>query len=354
MLLASCASPQKSFNKGDYEKAYDQALKNIKKGKKSRSDRSILKESFQEIMRSQKDKIARNNNSNMIEDWEEAYLAYEELFRKYEEGKTYLYNDMGSEISILRSDQDQLKEDIAENYYQLAEESYLAYQEDNYKLDAQDAYVYYDKASDYDSHHSDIGRKMDQALEWGTVHILVMAEQRFGFSNNWDIDREFSQVERRSRGFEEVYYESNEIDADCVLEVVLDEPATSVRDSRSTESFSERIEDGYDTQVDTSGNTTRIPRYTTVTGTVTTIREEIIFFWEAQVLPSGDSKLCNRRRRVISAEERVNNEVYEWTGDRRAIPSRYLNNNNRNQFREEDVMDDLLEELYEEFVRYYF
>jgi len=352
LLMASCASPQKSFSKGNYEKAFGQALKNLQKGSKNRKDRTILNSSFEEILESKKQVIARANKSSMIEDWEVAYEDFQELLGYYDEGHRYLSDDLDEEMKKMETERDQLKNEIAENYFLLGEDAYEAYNDSYDKLDAQDAYGFYEKALMYGSDDSVIGPKMDQAWEWGVINILVVADQRFGFSYDWDIDREFSQAERQSSGFVVFNYEKNEENADCVLEVVLADPARQIRDSRSVTTFSERIEDGYDTRVDTSGNTIRVPRYITVNGTVTTIREDITFIWEARVQPSGDRQLCDYQSRTIEAEERVTYEYYEWSGDNRAIPEQYKNNRN-DPPRENEVIDDLIEELYDEFEQYY-
>jgi len=351
--MASCSSPQKSFDKGNYDKAYAQALKNLQKGSKDRKDRSVLNSSFEEILADKIELIASYNSSDIIEVWEEALVAYDDIIEYADEGHVYLSDDLTDKVREMKSDRDQLRYDIAENYYQLANDAYAAYEDNEDKLDAQDSYTFYDISLQYGSDHDDISSKMDQAYEWGKFKVYVEAKQSFGFSYDWDIDREFSQVERRSRGFAEVSYEKNKYDADCILEVSISDDI-NVRESTSTDRFSEEIEDGYDTEVDTSGNTVRIPRTITVTGRVQTITQVITFECDARVRVSGDSQICTYNNRSFDAEERVTYERYEWDGDERAIPDRYKSTFRNDPPDEEEIMEDLIEELYDDFVRYYF
>lgn len=353
ILLACCSSPQKSFDKGNYDKAYAQALKNLQKGSKDRKDRNVLNSSFERILIDKQELIASYSTSDIIEDWEEALVAYDDIIEYGDGGRSYLSDNLDDQVQMLKSERDQLKYDIAENYYQLANDAFAAYEDNADKLDAQDAYTFYDKSLQYGSEHSDIDSKMDQAYEWAKIKVYVEAKQSFGFSYDWDIDREFSQVERRSKGFAEVSYEKNKYDADCILEISISDDI-NVRESTSTDRFSEEIEDGYDTKVDTSGNTIRIPRTITVTGRVQTITQVITFECDARVLASGDSRICNYSNRSFDAEERVTYERYEWDGDERAIPDRYKRSSRNDPPDEEEIIEDLLEELYDDFVRYYF
>jgi len=352
-LLLSCASPQKSFNKGDYDKAYKLALKNMKKGKKSRKDQTILKKSFNEIMKRQQAVYADYNDSDIIEDWEKAYHSYDDLLEKYDEGKAYLDNDIDMTMVQIEQDLEQLGRDIADNYYSLGEMRIEAFEETKDKLEAQEAYHLYRKSEDYGKDDAELEDKIDYALEQGMLIVLVIAEERWGGRFAYDIDREFRQVEREGRDFTEVIYERNNLDADCTLEVEFSDIDRRVRDSRDTRSFSEQIQDGTESRQDTSGNTIQVPRYITVSADVTITREEVTFRWQARARAYGDRRYCDYRDRTFTAEESLVNELYDIRGDTRAVPSEFRNSRYDNR-REEDLIDDLIEEIYRDFERAYF
>ena len=83
----------------------------------------------------------------------------------------------------------------------------------------------------------------------------------FEVSYKWEIDRKFSDLEREGRDFQEVVYERNIVNADCTLEMDFSSLDRNRSESRSSRSYSERIQDGYNTEVDTSGNRIQVPRY---------------------------------------------------------------------------------------------
>lgn len=352
-LISSCASPQKSFNKGDYDKAYKSALKILKKGKKSRKDLTTLNKSFEQILNREQGKIADYNRSDVIEDWEEAYGLYDGLLDKYEEGKNYLDNDFDATMDIVYEEQERLRLDIGDSYFNLGELQLEAYAESGNKLAAQEAYYLYTKAAEYGHTDPLLSERQAYAQTEGVITVLVIAEERWGISFAYDIDREFSRVERRSQDFKEVLYERR-VDADCTIEIEFSDLDRRVRDNRSNQTYREEVQDGFETRQDTSGTTTQVPRYVTVSAQVTTIREEISFEWTARARIFGDRDYCREyRERTFRAEEVLVNEIYEIRGDTRAVPREFQDSRYDNR-REEEIIRELIEELYDDFERAYF
>ncbi len=352
-LVLSCASPQKSFNKGDYDKAYKSALKILKKGKKSRKDLTTLNKSFEQILRREQAEIADYNRSDVIEDWEEAYVLYDELLDKYEEGKSYLDNDFDVTMDIVYDEQEKLRTDIGESYYNLGELQLEDYDETGNKLAAQEAYYMYTKADEYGHIDPLLSERQAYARTAGVITVLVIAEERWGISFAYDIDREFSRIERRSQDFREVLYERR-VEADCTIELEFSDLDRRVRENRSNQTYREEVQDGFETRQDTSGTTTQVPRYVTVSAQVTTIREEITFEWEARARIFGERDYCSDyRQRTFRADEVLINEIYEIRGDTRAVPQEFQDSRYDNR-REEEIVRALIEELYDDFERAYF
>lgn len=354
LSILACSSPQKSFDKGKYEKAYNAALKNIKKGKKSRRDKTILNKSFDEIVAQKSNEAETYLYSDMIEDWELAYANYDDLLRLYYSGKVYLDSDFDSEMRIVESFSDSLGMDIALNYHELGLMSMDDYSDSGNKLYAQEAFAYFQKTQSYDPDFTNITTLMDEAFDRGVVLILVEADAPFGRNYEWTIDRRFSDIERESEDFYQIVYERM-VDADCKLEIDFSSLERSINQSRTVETFSERIEDGYNTSVDSSGRTIREPIYRTVEGAVTIIAENIRYYWGAAVNVRGSREYCDFRDRTFNEEEVITIERYELSGDERAIPNRYKNNRNNNSgIDEDDIAEELIDELYREISRYYF
>ena len=353
VLVLSCASPQKSFDKGNYEKAYKQAVKNVAKGSNKRKDRTLLNKSFNEILKEKSDNIDRYASSNVIEDWEEAYKEYESLIDLYYDGKRYLDKEYVTLMGQKETEQQQLQNDIAQNYLELGHMKMDQYESNGNKRFAQEAHEYYTRTQYYDPYNDTIDALLVSSYESAIVNVYVEAESIWEMSYSWIIDRKFSELERESEGFYVVSFEKNQDIADCSLLIEFSSLDEDRSERRNTERFSREIEDGFETRQDTSGNTIQVPKYTTVTGEVTTITEIYEYEWRARVNSYGSEQYCDFRSRSFDAEEEIVYEYYEVSGDNRAIPDNY-SNTSFSQRDLDDIVEELLDELYSDIENYYF
>ena len=353
ILLSSCASPQKSFSKGNYEKAYRLALKNIKKGKKSRKDISVLNNAFNEIVKEKSNTIDKYIASNVIEDWEEAYTEYSELIDIYYDGRQYLDKDYDVIMRKREADASDLKDDLAIHFREMGDDRLDDYFATSNKLLAQEAHRFYSKTQYYNPSYEDIDELLITSFENAVVHVFVEAESIWEHSLNWEIDSKFSNLERQSGGYYQVSYESNQALADCFLDIEFSGVDDTRAERRNTERYSQQVEDGYETRQDTSGNTIQVPKYITVTGEVTTVREIFNYRWRVRVQADGPNAYCDFNSRSFDAEREVIVESYETSGDSRAIPGTYTNDS-FDWRDEENILEEMLDELYNEIESYYF
>jgi len=354
ILPLACSSPQKSFEKGNYEDAYKGTLKEYKKGNRSRHSKEIMNSSFDELIKETNNTAERTLRSDIIEDWEEAYTSYSKLVDLYYDGKGYIDNAFDGPLSAIEQERDALGIDIGAGFFELGQNAMGDYGRNYNKVFAQNAFGFYDKAQLYDATIPDIQLLKEEALSLAIVKVLVEADSPFEYTYLREIDRVFSDVERESEGFYQIYYERNEPNSDCVLELDFSRIDINSRSTSTTEEFSEEISDGYETQVDTSGRSVRVEKFITVSCTVTTISENIAYSWRAAASTKSDRNYCNFRNQFFDARETLTNETYQITGDRRALPSRYEQGASNDNRRREDVIEDMIEDIYDDFVRYYF
>lgn len=358
IFLISCASPQKHFNKGDYHKAYKEALKDLQKGSKDRKLKTLLNKSFNELLKANRTEVESLLTSNHIEDWEEAFYNNQNLIDQYEQADQYLDKSYDSTIELVENENKKLLDDMVLSYREFGDEQMEIFRENGNKLAAQDAYTMYSKVKSLDPLGSkDLDPLLDEAFEGGVIVVLVSAntwESRY----DWDVDRIFKDIERESDGFYQVQYETNVPDADCIINVEFGRLDIDRRDRRRTESYSERVENGYRVEKDTTGRETRIPIYENVEAEVQIIEENYNFRWDVRSNVSQYSNYCDFSLSVRSfeAQDDISIENYEWRGDERAVPNRYrISRRNEISSRdEEDLIEDLIREVFSDIRRYYF
>ncbi|MBT8189412.1 MAG: hypothetical protein KJO29_03195, partial [Bacteroidia bacterium] len=66
------------------------------------------------------------------------------------------------------------------------------------------------------------------------------------------------------------------------------------------------------------------------------------------------SPYCKARNESFEVERTITRESYVLSGDKRAIPDRYKRRNeNFTRQQEEDIIEELIEDIYREIVHYY-
>ena len=356
-LVVACGSPKKYYSDGNYKKAYSAALKDLKSGKKDRSLKTILHNSLNEMIEDNNSERTALLRSDLIEDWEEAYDITDELIELYNEGSRYADSKYESTMLSLETDNNILKDDIISSYVELGDMNMEGYTEQGDKRQAQEAYYMYNSALKYDHPMgmSDTRIKADNALLAGTIVIDITVDS-WDARYNWDIERAFKEFEDNDELFYEISFDSWSQETDCQLDVGFSSLDKDIRQQSRIESFVEEIEDGYRDQVDTSGNTTRVPIYREVRGQVTIIEETFIYNWDIRVRANNGNGYCDFRNNQFNVSRQVIIANYETSGDQRAIPNEYSNTSNQTftTSDERNLIEDLIEESFDTIERYYF
>jgi hypothetical protein len=104
LFLASCASPQKSFERGNYEQAVDLAFKRLRSDKVKEKDVSTLVEAFNYINQRETDRMGRLRLDNANgEKWAEIYDLAARIQHRQELIQPYLALDDQKYYGLLQN-----------------------------------------------------------------------------------------------------------------------------------------------------------------------------------------------------------------------------------------------------------
>jgi len=353
VAIISCASPQKNFEKGNFQKAYTGALKDLENGKRGKN-KSILNRSFNEMLKAHQTEYDLIMRDADINDWENAFYKRDDLIVNYIKGKIWLDDDFDPPMNEISNENELLSMDIATEYELLGNEAMAEFETNRDKRLAQKAWAFYNKLAQFDPENKNLSTYINRSLEAATVHILFDADA-WDFKYEYDIDRKFKNIERKSEGFIQVYFEKNIPHADCMVEIDFNDLENTIRRETNVQDFTERIEDGYKTVKDTSGRVSKVLMYKEVNGSVTRTTEFKEYYWEVRVKSNVYSNYCDFRSRNFESSITLERNKYRLSGDDRAIPSRFKNKRDE-EFKdnEDDVVDDMIDDLYDQIVRYYF
>lgn len=354
IIFMGCVSPQKHFTKGNYQKAFNGALKELNGDKNKRKNKVLLNKAFQRMLEEADVQFQNLSTSHSLEQREDALYLYEPVISSYRNGRSYLNAEYDLEI-------DQIENEVANLEYSLAEEYFLEGQRgmesfDKYydKYAAQDANRYFNKSREFRFEHESLDSLLDWSFRAGLIHIVIETNA-WDFQYNWRIDNQFRNIINQSRGFRVVHYENLLSNADCYVDINFNNLEVIDSESFYNESFTEEIQDGYKTVVDTSGHSSSVPNYITVQGTVkvnTTTRQ---YNWRVLSTVRKMSNYCSLDTRQFGAQKQETIETYEFSGDSRAIPNRFKNQLPQNFKDNEDrIIESLIADIYRDIQYSYF
>ncbi len=342
LLTTACISPKKSLENENYKGAFDKAISKLEKGEKKRENVVVLKKALDGIIAEDVALMENRRATGDLAKMEKNFKLYKRLNEYFDRADPHMGKELDSLRSYFAEDEALLRTDLANAYFDNGMDAWESYQESELKSAAQAAHQNLVNAKRFEHPYAHLDSLLDESLRNAILYVGINAEPRFGFGNSWDIDRQFDNAEFNfSNTYRKVIYDPSNWDKlDCRMYVEIDDPRSDIREDSSQESFDKEIISASDTTV--------------VSGTVQIIRIRKTMRLDARVELEGNKNCGDRDYRSFSASLTDEGEEYRLSGDQRAIPSKYKNQMSADLEDDDDMEEDLLEELYDDIMRWYF
>ncbi len=352
LVLIQCKSTKTLLEKGKYEQAYTAVVKKMAKGKQTREDKNILYAAFDAIYSESNQVMDKLSKSSSISDLELIYEEYSYLDELASKGKPYFGSDLRTRVDSIGLLKAETKTTIRDQYWTFAKEDLAKYEAKNDKSDAQQSYAYFKKVKKYGGNSAELDSLTEIALQGALVRIGFNAEAPFDIRYNWDIDTKFSRLEGQRGYLLYIYDPSGKMD--CFLDVRFENLNIIESEQSTSYQVSERIQTGTTTTTDEEGNVIEVPSYEEVYGTV--FNKTIVFDgrWSASVDASSITGDCNYYSNRITATDQRTCEYNEYTGDHRAKPTNVSFTNFPDCDFEDEMVDEMLDDIFRDFRSYYF
>jgi hypothetical protein len=345
-------SLQQLATKGDYEKTYELALKEFQIGLANQQTRSILAQSMQYFFDDYRIKADSLLQSDSANDWQTVLNVNNKLYQYHLESSPYLDHEFDEALFSVTDEAVIINENLFQYYFDKGQNALQQFENSGLKRYAQNAYYSFIKAKNYNPPQpEEINSLIRSAAAKGTVNYLIESNTRSIRSFSWEIDRMFDDLEGQST-FLNVSYEGIMPNADCSITLNFDDPDIDISDDVDRRRFEEEIVVDYEVEVDTSGNETKTPIHETVEGIVETTTLTKTIRLEVHIDVYSKTRNCDVDDESFYASATTSKSTYKLSGDERAIPSRYKNRSDGEFEDEDDIIEDLLEELYEEVADY--
>ncbi len=183
LVLFSCRSAKKMYEKGNYDEAVELAAKKLQKKPNDAATLDVLQNAYRFAVEDHESRIRNNSNSNNDLRWEWNYQEYLQLQRLYESIRR-----SPSVFDIVRpTDYSSYVIAYKEEASNARYERGMALMENNDKLSYQKAYYEFQKALSLMPGDLTVKEKMDQAFANAVTNVIVLPVTRAGFqfsSNN--------------------------------------------------------------------------------------------------------------------------------------------------------------------------
>lgn len=358
LLFSACKSLDELYEAGDYQKAFNAALKRLDKKPADAEALRVLEKSLDELITTKLEQFTRSSAGTTIDEWENALDVIAEMDELLEESAVHLSEPYSEEQQQWWADAVELEEKL---YLRYLASGKTRLEESLRKDDAalgQKAYYDFERANHYKRdgfpEAEGIADYMAEALEAGTIYYKVSIDDGFNIRLGVNVDRAFGDLENAGSLFlniEEVIVAN---DGDCAISIQFGEFHTSTRETQERRSFDEQVIVDYQTQTDTAGNQTEVPIYDRVSGQVEIVTSTKTGQWEVDIDVTRYTNNCNIFGNHYERQAESVVTYYRLSGDQRAIPDSYKGSNRDEHDRDEDLAEEILDDLVRVIYRDYF
>ncbi len=349
-LLSACYNPAKQLEKGNYSNAYSASLQSLKK-KKDRNVQKVLIESLQAILDEKNSTKNELLETDDIKDVEKAIKINQSLQEKVTDAQAYTDGSFDEDLSYLMIEEDELKEFIADTYFDFGVESLdeAILKED--KAVAEDAYHYFEKAIKYGKQNDSIDSLSTFSYEYAQRVYVIDVNTSFLFSYSFEVENACDDLEREAGHFEQIYVDDHPDEGvlvDCEIELNFRDLDIDAQTRNSTQDFKKTIVTGSQT-IELPDGTTKVEDITEeVTGSVSTREIIKVATWDVRMNVSKLTQNCRMYDRTFSRELISESIEHQLSGDRQAIPDSYKNARFDRIMEDDDMVDELLEDIIDE------
>lgn len=354
MIIFSCKTATKAYDKGNYQEAIELAARKLQKEPFDGETKALAQNSYRQAVKMHEDKVRQLSSSSTEKKFEQIYNEYRQLQNLYDLVQRYpslqnviKANDYTDYLVTYR-------DRAADYYYQRG----ISKMNENTKMAYREAYQHFRNASKYRD-DSVLRNKLEESYKLAVVKVVVLPMNEFMYgggyqTNNSYLFRNFETDLLRTlryntnNQFVEFYSEwdarGRNVDPDEVLDLRLGRMDIGrPYDRQNTRTVSKEVvvkETVYKPD-------SVVKQYSKVTAQVTTTQRIMVSEGELFVT-SRDGRGRILWNETFRGQHRWQVEFTTYTGDERALSDRdksLLNQRDFNVPREEEVIESVLRQI---------
>jgi len=260
VFFASCSSPKKQMESGNYDAAITKAVEKIRKDRNDTKNIDILDQSYKIALEQDNERIRLLKMEGRPQNWDEIYLIYKKMHDRQLMVRTVLPLKSGSRTIDFpyvdyMEEMITAKNNAADYYYANGQELIKNGTKESYRQ----AYAEFARAKEYVGDYEGIDQLLEESRYMGMSRVLVRVENRshINFPEEFESDLLALDLPRLDNSW--VEYHTRQMDEDTnfdyIVSVIIKSIAVSPDNNFQKDTLIKReIEDGFQYVLDANGN----------------------------------------------------------------------------------------------------
>ena len=260
VFFASCSSPKKQMESGNYDAAITKAVEKIRKDREDIKNIDILDQSYRIALEQDNERIRLLKIEGKPQNWDEIYLIYKKMHDRQSMVRTVLPLKSGSrtiDYPYIDYMEEMItaKNNAADYYYANGQELLKNGTKESYRQ----AYAEFARAKEYVGDYEGIDQLIEESRYMGMSRVLVQVDNRshINFPEEFESDLLALDLPRLDNSW--VEYHTRQMDEDIhfdyIVSVIIKAIMVSPDNTFQKDTLIKReIEDGFQYVLDGNGN----------------------------------------------------------------------------------------------------
>ena len=260
VFFASCSSPKKQMESGNYDAAITRAVDKIRKDRNDTKNIDILDQSYKIALEQDNERIRLLKLEGKPQNWDEIYLIYKKMHDRQSLVRTVTPLKSGNKTVDFpyvdyMEEMITAKNHAADYYYANGQELMKNGTKESYRQ----AYAEFIRAKDYVGDYEGIDQLIDESKYLGMSRVLVRVDNRSLINFPAEFESDLLALDLPRLDNEWVEYHTRQMDEDTefdyVVSVIIKSILVSPDNTYQKDTLIKReIEDGFQYVLDDNGN----------------------------------------------------------------------------------------------------
>jgi len=354
VVLLACASPQKSLQDGNYNKAFKASLNDMKKKNSDSDSKEILSSALTKMIEKEKENLEIIKLTNSIDSKKLALKNITKLQKKVNQAIPFTGDKFILVSEELTNDEEYFNFQLSDIYVQKGIAELVIYHETKQKAKAKKAYECFEKSKKYVPLTLELDSLSKNSLELAQVIYLIEVPTLRNTFHSREIKNKFDDLTSNDDRFRKIYFDTfdNVKNVDCKIEISLSSLDIDTEKSENSEEFKTDITTT-ETTTNSDGEEVEVESTTEVVAKVFTKEITKTAEWEVRISVAG-TKNCNVSDTRFTEDYSSNIVEMRYEGDERALPSKYKSGSDGDLMSDNGMMKALLDKVYDEVEHHIF